>query len=316
MAPGSWKAPFEAFLERDRVRMVRDVLARYDRAGGALLAGGLAYSALFALVPLILVAAGLAGLVVRDPAVREDVIATIANVLPPLRGLVTLVLTESANAAGTISIVGAIILVWGGSRFILAFEEAMTRIAGGARTRNVVARNVLGFAAAIVLVGAVVVGAVVAALAAFFDAAAATNGFIAVSFLTQVTLAFLPIVVAIGAVAIVYRFVFEVHPSWSATWRPAWFVALVLTVVARVFVYIAPRLIGAAATIGALATAFAALAWLGISFQAILLGAAWVSIRSEREVAARAALASEAPGGAPSELVSPEGFRSDDRNAR
>ena len=102
MPPGSWKARLGAFLEQDRVRMLRDVLARYDRAGGALLAGGLAYSALFALVPLILVAAGLAGLLVRDPAVREDVIATITNVLPPLRGLVTLVLTESANAAGTL----------------------------------------------------------------------------------------------------------------------------------------------------------------------------------------------------------------------
>jgi uncharacterized BrkB/YihY/UPF0761 family membrane protein len=220
--------------------------------------------------------------------VREDVIATIANVLPPLRGLVTLVLTESANAAGTISIVGAVILVWGGSRFIIAFEDAMARVSGGARTRNVFARNVLGFAAALVLVGAVVVGAVVAALAAFFDAAAAANGLIVVSLVTQVTLAALPIVVAIVAVVIVYRYVFEIHPSWSATWRPAWVVALILTVVARVFVYIAPRLIGAAATIGALATAFAALTWLGISFQAILLGAAWVSVRAERESEAKA----------------------------
>jgi len=289
MAPGSWRARGEALLEQDRIRMLRDVLARYDRAGGALLAGGLAYSALFALVPLVLVAAGLAGLVVRDPAVREDVIATITNVLPPLRGLVTLVLTESANAAGAISIVGAVILVWGGSRFIVAFEEAMVRIAGGERTRNLLARNVFGFAAAIVLVGAVVVGAVVAAMAAFFDAAATANGFVAVSFLTQVALAVLPIAVAIGAVTVVYRFVFETRPSWSATWRPAWIVALALTIVARLFVYVAPRLIGAAATIGALATAFAALAWLGISFQAILLGAAWVSIRAEREAGAKAA---------------------------
>ena len=289
MSPGSWRARLEAFLEQDRVRMLRDVLARYDRAGGALLAGGLAYSALFALVPLILVAAGLAGLVVQDPAVREDVIATITNVLPPLQGLVTLVLTESANAAGTISIVGAVILVWGGSRFIVAFEEATVRVAGGKRTRNILARNLLGFATAIVLVGSVVVGAVVAAMAAFFDAAAAANGFIVVSFVTQVTLAILPVAVAIGAVSIVYRFAFEVHPGWRALWRPAWIVALVLTVVARLFVYVAPRLIGAAATIGALATAFAALAWLGISFQAILLGAAWVSVRAEREAAAKAA---------------------------
>lgn len=283
MLPSGWDVRLGAVLERERIRMIRAVLARYDRAGGALLAGGLAYSALFAIVPLAIVAAGLTGLIVGDPAVRSDVIGTIANVMPPLRGLVRLVLDESAKSAGTISIIGAATLVWGGSRFILAFETAMVRIAGASRMRTLIERNVLGFVAAFVLVGAVVIGAVLAALAAFLDAAATTNGLIVVSLLTRVTLAVLPIVVAIGAVALVYRFVFEVHPSWSATWRPSWVVALVLTIAARIFVFVAPRLIGAAATIGALATAFAALAWLGLSFQAILVGAAWVTERQARE---------------------------------
>ena len=57
---------------------------------------------------------------------------------------------------------------------------------------------------------------------------------------------------------------------------------LALTVLARLFVFVAPRLIGAAAFIGTLATAFAALAWLGLSFQALLFGAAWVRDRATR----------------------------------
>jgi membrane protein len=269
------------------------VLSRYDRAGGGLLAGGLAYSALFAIVPLALIGAGLTGLLVRDPVVRVQVIATITDVLPPLQGLVNLVLTEAAGAAGTLSIIGAATLVWGGSRFILAFEEATVRIAGGSRTRSLIARNVFGLGAVLVLVGAVILAAVVAAMAAFFDAAASTNGFVVVSLVTQLTLAVLPLLLAIGGVSIVYRYVFEVHPSWRAVWRPSWIVALILTIVARLFVYIAPRLIGAAAAIGALATAFAALAWLGISFQAILIGAAWVSERTEREAGAKAKLVAD-----------------------
>jgi len=47
-----------------------------------------------------------------------------------------------------------------------------------------------------------------------------------------------------------------------------------------VFIYVAPRLIGAAAFLGTLATVFAALAWLGLSFQAILFGAAWIRERA------------------------------------
>ena len=285
MLPGRWGARVIALLERERVRTIWAVLSRYDRAGGALLAGGLAYSALFAIVPLALLAAGITGLVVRDPGTRDQVIATITDVIPPLRGLVGLVLAEAAGAAGTISVIGALTLVWGGSRFILAFEDAMVRIAGAARTRNILERNLFGLATVIVLAGVLVGSAVVAGTAAFLDAAAATHGYVVVSFVTQVGLVLLPLVLAISAVAVVYRYVFEQHPSWRALWRPSWVVALLLSIFARVFVFIAPRLIGAAAAIGTIATAFAALAWLGISFQALLVGAAWVSERAAREAA-------------------------------
>ena len=53
--------------------------------------------------------------------------------------------------------------------------------------------------------------------------------------------------------------------------------------IARVFALLAPRLIGSAALLGSLVTAFAALAWLSLSFQALLLGAAWVRDRGDRE---------------------------------
>ena len=61
---------------------------------------------------------------------------------------------------------------------------------------------------------------------------------------------------------------------------PGLAIGLVLSGLARVFIYVAPRLIGAAAFLGTLATVFAALAWLGLSFQAILFGAAWVRERA------------------------------------
>lgn len=281
MAGGAWRDRVQVLGSSRIVRLVTSVLTRYDNAGGGLLAGGLAYSALFALVPLALLTAGLTGLLVSDAAVRNRVVATIAEVLPPLRGLLELVLGEAARSATTISLVGAATLIWGGSRFILAFETAMSRIAGGPRTRNVLERNLIGIVSAIVLALAVVSGAIVAGVAAFLDAAVATNEIPALSALTGFVLAVLPIAFAVVAMALVYRFVPESRPSWRATWAPALIVGLLLTISARVFVFLAPRLIGAAATIGALATLFAALAWLGLSFQAILIGAAWVGERHE-----------------------------------
>ncbi len=263
------------------VRSLLGVLQRYGAAGGALLAGGLAYSALFAIVPIALVAVGLIGLLVADPVVRQDVVRTIAEVLPPLRGMLEAILDEAARSAAAISIIGIGTLVWSGSRFILAFEDALSRVIGGPRTRSVLARNMIGIASAILLVLSVVLGAVLAGVAAFLDAAVGQGDFEAISGLTQLVLAVLPIGLTIGVVALVYRFVPDTRPSWRAAAPPAVVVGIVLTVSVRLFVFIAPRLIDAAAAIGTLATVFAALAWLGLTFQAILLGAAWVGQRKE-----------------------------------
>jgi uncharacterized BrkB/YihY/UPF0761 family membrane protein len=89
--------------------------------------------------------------------------------------------------------------------------------------------------------------------------------------------------------ALVYRFVPAEAPRWSAAGWPAITVGIALTVLARVFVFVAPRLIGSAALLGTLATAFAALAWLALSFQAVLLGAAWVRDRTDRVLPSGAA---------------------------
>jgi membrane protein len=260
------------------VAYLREVLARYDGAGGALLAGGLAYNALFALVPLTVLVAGIVGLVVADEAQQAGVVDSIANVLPPLRELVRLVLAEASGAAGAISVLGGVGLVWGASRFVVSFESAMGRVFGGTRRRGFVARNAGAIIAVLGLIGATVVGAVLTGVSSFLDAAQAAGQPVA-RFMNGAGFALFPLAAASFSIAFVYRLVPVLAPRWRAIVPPAIVVAVILDVLARVFVFLAPRLIGAAATIGALATAFAALAWLGLSFQAILLGAAWVRQR-------------------------------------
>ena len=56
------------FLDEPRVARVRAVLDTYGHAAGGLLANGLAFSALFAAIPTMLLVLGLAGTVANDPA--------------------------------------------------------------------------------------------------------------------------------------------------------------------------------------------------------------------------------------------------------
>lgn len=273
-----WVTRLSAVAGWGPVAAVRGVLARYDAAGGGLLAGGLAYSALFALVPLTILIAGIVGLLVTDAVRQAAVVTAIADVLPPLRDVVAVVLAEAASAAGAISFLGGLALVWGASRFVVAFDGAMHRIFGGEVRRGFVTRNVAAFAAVLGLIGAVVLGVTLAGVSSFLDAAETRAGPIAGT-VSDVAYAVLPPLAAVGSIALVYRYVPVDAPRWRAIAPPAVVVGVVITVLARAFVFIAPRLIGAAATIGALATAFAALTWLSASFQAILLGAAWVRER-------------------------------------
>ena len=295
-----WTARLAAVPGWGPVVALRGVLDRYDTAGGTLMAGGLAYSALFALVPLTVLGAGIVGLVVEGEARQAAIVDGIANVLPPLRGVVRLVLDEAAGAAGAISVLGGLALVWGASRFVVTFEDALRRIFGGERRRGFVARNVGALVAVLGLIGAAVLGAVLAGLSSFLDAAEAKGGAV-VGILGNAALALVPAIATIVSIALVYRFVPVLAPRWRAILLPSLTVAVGLTVLTRVFVFLAPRLIGAAATIGALATAFAALAWLGLSFQAILLGAAWVRERDRTWGEPPSMLGTEGEPGAASE---------------
>lgn len=261
----------------------RRILARYGAAGGGLLAGGLAYGALFAIVPAVLLAAGLVGLAVGDPVRREDAIAFVAAVLPPLHDLIQAILTEAGRDAGALGLIGAATLAWGASRFVLSFSDAIDRVMGRTHRRGIVIQNVGAVAAVLLLAGSIVAGAVLAGIVSFLELAEEQGVVAVVAEVLRLGLRLLPPAATVLAIALVYRIVPTPAPRWRSVGPPALAVGIVVTVLLEAFVFLAPRLIGTAALLGSIATVFAALAWLSLTFQAILIGAAWVG---ERDAAA------------------------------
>jgi membrane protein len=259
------------------------ILDRYNAGGGGLLAGGLAYAALFAIVPGLLLLAGIVGLLFADPVERAKAVELVVGVVPPLRELIEAVLAEAARAAAPVSIVGAVILVWGTSRFVVAFEDAIARVMGGDRRRGLLISNLAALGAVVLMIVAIVLGTLLSGALAFIDAGVESGALGVLAGAVSIALGLLPIVVAVAATTLVYRIVPVPSPPWRAVLVPGIAAGLALTILATVFVFVAPRLIGAAAFIGSLATAFAALAWLSLSFQALLFGAAWVRDRATQQ---------------------------------
>ena len=274
---------------------LRAVLRRYGDSGGGLLADGLAFAALFAIVPGVLLTITIVGLVTGDPARRADAITAVAVVLPPLRDLMQAVLDQANQSAGALGIVGLATLAWGASRFVVSFANALDRVMARPRHRSLLERNAIALLAVVVLPLAIVVAAALAGLVSFIDAAESAGVMAVVGTAAHVALSLLPQLAIVGAVALIYRVVPLPAPRWRALALPAIAAGLALVVLAQAFAFLAPRLIGAAALLGTLAAVFAALAWLGLSFQAVLIGAAWVGVRDD----AANARTTGAPGGGP-----------------
>ena len=86
-------------------------------------------------------------------------------------------------------------------------------------------------------------------------------------------------VVVVVTVGVLYRVVPNTTVPIRVLWLPALVAGLVLTGLTELLVYITPLLTGALSVFGGVAAVFAALAWLHLAFQVLLIGASWTRMR-------------------------------------
>jgi membrane protein len=268
-----------AFLDRPRVATARQVFDVYGRAPGGLLANGLAFTALFAIVPVALVTLGVAGVLVVDPTVQRQLAIAIGVLFPPVRELVDDALRSMSEGAGVTSIIGFVGLLWTVSQFYVTLDIAFSRIFTDTPERDLVRRTARGFMWVTGLVGIVVALIVGGSLAAAAEALLPTTSTALTTFGRIMSSPPVVISIGVGVVLIAYRVVPPRAPSWRAAWFPAVVVGTGVIILSQLFLFLAPRIVSAAAVAGSLATAFIALAWLSFTFQLLLLGAAWVRVR-------------------------------------
>ena len=263
-----------------RVALARRVLDRFGAVDGGLLAAGIAYNAVLALIPLALLATGFAGVILSDPASRADLVRVLAGVMPPLAGVVDEIVAGLSRASPSISLVGLVLAAWGTSRLYAALEAAIALLDPSVPRRSLIRRTARRLGSIAVI--AVVVLATLAAAPLLAIAVEVSDASAGLRPLLDALLAFVPPVLGAAALAAVYRLVPAARPSWRSIAVPAVVGSVALVVVTRVFVFVAPRVFGANLVYGTLGALLVGLTWLDLAFTVVLLGAAWVG---EREVA-------------------------------
>ena len=264
-----------------RVATTRRVLDRFGAADGGLLAAGIAYNAVLALIPFALLASGLAGILLSDPRSRADVISAIVAFLPPLTGVVDEIVGGLSIASPSLSVIGLILAAWGTSRLYASLESAIVQLGASGRRRGIVGRTARRLGSIAVIAGILLAALIAApALAIGVEIAGAAGVHRP---LLDVLLALVPPVLGGMALAAVYCLVPVDRPSWRAISVPAILGTVALVVVTRAFVFLTPRVFGANVVYGTLGAILIGLTWLDLVFTVILVGAAWVDERREPE---------------------------------
>jgi membrane protein len=269
-------------IGRPSVIRARRVLERFGAVDGGLLAAGIAYNAAFALLPLALLIAAIAGFIVTDPDSQRRFVDAVVSFAPPLAGVVDEIVRGMANASTSVSVIGLVLAIWGTSRLFASLESGVAQVFAGAPRRSFLSRTLRRIGSVIVLAALVAAALIVVPGLSVAGDVVRASGPLEGTLLT-VGLLVAALAIAALALAALYRFVPPVAARWSAVGRPAIIVSVALLVVTRAFTLLAPRLFGANAVYGTLGTIFLGLAWLNLVFSAILLGAAWVAERMADE---------------------------------
>ena len=262
-----------------RVVTAEAVLAAYGSAGGGLLAGGLAYGGLLASLSACLLIVGLIGFLVQDPARQASLVEELALRLPPLAEVLRTGFERVADGAAAFSIVGLLGLSWGVGRFYGDLDAAFARIFYGEPARGLQARVVRGLAVAGLLVGAIVGSVAMGTVTALVGSLLPADVEPIVGSVAAIAFALAPILLYIGGVGAIYRWVPPLTVRWRDAGRPTLVVSLSLALLSNLFVTIQGRLLGALELFSGFVVVLATMIWLSLGFQLLLIGAAWVRVR-------------------------------------
>ena len=263
----------------------KSVLDVYGSVAGGLLANGLAYAALFASLPTVLLVLGFAGFIAQGPELQQEIAGRLAATFPPLAELIDEALVALSNGAGVSSIVGLVGLIWGVSQFYATLDTAFARIFSGTPERDLAGRTLRGFFWVLALVGIVIAAVAVGSLSTLIASVVPGQFPSARGVANIIGSPFVMLAIAVLVVALAFRVLPVRAPAWRSILPFATVVGIAIALLTQAFSLLVPLLVAAAAVVGSLAAAFIALAWLSFVFQVLLIGAACVRVAEDRRTA-------------------------------
>ena len=295
---GRLEALQRAIMRLGPVQAILHAMRAYDRGGGGMLAGALAYFAFFTMVPTLLLLVSLLGVLVEDERLRQELIQGVIGQLDPIADLATFVIEGLADSGRTGTIIGLIGLLWGASGFYGALQGAMQRMFPGPGGRDFLQTRLRGAITVVVVLGVLVIAIGVVFILPFvnewFEARCVElerQGLTIAEEVCSINLGQITGAIGVvGAMGVAFLMALGIYiaiPLDGPTLRQAFWPAVTAGVLiggfTALFGWIAPLLVRHWLTLGIVGNVFIALIWLNLTFQALVFGAAFARLRRDRD---------------------------------
>jgi membrane protein len=266
------------------IRVFRLAAQRFSAEGSAFMAQAIAFTALFALLPLTLVAVAMLAFIYGTDQGLSRAHAVIQLYVPQIQDLIANNLDAIVRYRGVTGIVGLLGLVWSGKNLFQALTYALNRSLGIVHFRHIVWDVLIALVlvpfAGIVLVMAIVLPVIITLLVQFV-------GLESLRYVPQITSYAVAFVLVFATSAILYAYLPNRHPRWSSVIPGALVCAVLYSIAQIAFAVYTTYAASAFAIYGAFSALWVLLLWLDLIGVIFLFGA-HVSAAWEKEAEASA----------------------------
>lgn len=251
-----------------------------DEVGAPLFAGALAFNAMFAILPGLMLLSGILGFVISDEATREQLLQDLIAKVPPLAPVFENSLAGVVQQRGSLTVIGFLGLLWGASNFYNAIDDVMRRMFTGSKPRDIVEKRLRGILTVFILI--VLFAGTVLMSGTWTTFVTTVGDMPGATLLLTIGGPVVFTLLCTLSVWLTFRLVPTAPPTWHEAWLPVVAAGTAIGLLTSLFTVLAPLLVGGLAAFGVLAAVFSAFVWLNLSFQLLLWGAAWARFRRDR----------------------------------
>jgi membrane protein len=268
------------------LRMLADAFSNWNEHKAIRLGAALAYFAIFAIAPVLIIAMAIAGLVYGREAIEGNIVRAISGVVGSSTASFVQQLIQSASQPGEgviAVIVGIAGIFLGSTGLFFQLKDALNTVwevapKPGYRLKDMIRDNALSFtmvlALGVLMLVSLLLTAGVSAVGSLFGSALPGNG----TFwrLADFGLSFGLVTILFAGI---FKFLPDVHIQWSEVWPGAILSALIFTI-AQVVLGMIIRLVNLGLAFGAAGALVIILIWVNLVSLILLFGAEFIRICS------------------------------------